>query len=155
MAVTVVLKKCNRQNYQKTSKDVKKYDGNLPQETKILLGLRWTFTFKLHLNFQGRYLFSINFVGVNWTPKSGLCIGNNVKPYLLHGLGSSVGMATDYGLDGPGSNQGGDEFFRPYRPALGPTQPPVKWEPGLSQGKVRLGPAADHLPPSSAAVMEE
>ena len=40
-------------------------------------------------------------------------------------FGSSVGIATDYGLDGPGSNPGGDEIFRPSRLALGPTQPPV------------------------------
>jgi len=40
---------------------------------------------------------------------------------------SSVGIATDYGLDGPGSNPGADEIFRPTRPALGPTQPPVQW----------------------------
>jgi len=51
--------------------------------------------------------------------------------------GSSVGIATDYGLDGPGSNPGGDEIFRPYRLALGPTQSPVQWVPGLSWGKVR------------------
>jgi len=50
------------------------------------------------------------------------------------GLGSSVGIATDYRLDGPGSNPGGDEIFRLSRPALGPTQRPVKWVPGLSRG---------------------
>ena len=52
----------------------------------------------------------------------------------IYGPGSSVGIATDYGLDGPGSNPGGDEIFCPTRLALGPTQPRVKWVLGLSQG---------------------
>jgi len=58
-------------------------------------------------------------------------------PLLLYrwtGPGSSVGIATDYGLDGPGSNPGWDEIFRPSRPALGPSQLPVKWVPGHSRG---------------------
>ena len=50
------------------------------------------------------------------------------------GPGSSVGIAADYGMESPGSNPGQDDIFRPYRPALGPTQPPVQWVPGLSQG---------------------
>ena len=62
------------------------------------------------------------------------------------GPGSSVGIATDYGLDGPGSNPGGDEIFRPSRPALGPTQPPVQWVPVLSGGKERPRRDADPSP---------
>ena len=71
------------------------------------------------------------------------------------GAGSSVDIATDYELNGPGSSSGGGEIFRPSRPTLGPTQPPVKWVPGFPGGKVRSGRAAGHSPPSSAAVMEQ
>jgi len=59
------------------------------------------------------------------------------KRLVLHffgGSGSSIGIATDYGLDGPGSNPGGDEIFRPSRTVLGPTQPPVQCVPGHSRG---------------------
>jgi hypothetical protein len=44
-------------------------------------------------------------------------------------------------------------FTTVSRPALGPTQPPIKWVPGaLSVGVKRLGREADHSPPSSAEV---
>jgi len=53
---------------------------------------------------------------------------------IINGPGSSVGLATDYSLDIPGSNPVGDENFRPSRPALGSTQPPVKSVTCLSEG---------------------
>jgi len=57
-----------------------------------------------------------------------------VNIFLYYKPGSSVGIATDYGLDGPGSNPGEDEIFRKSKTALEPTQPPVQWVPCLSWG---------------------
>jgi hypothetical protein len=51
------------------------------------------------------------------------------------GPGSSVGIATGYGLDDPGiESRWGRDFLHRSRPALEPTQPPVQWVQGLSRG---------------------
>ena len=72
------------------------------------------------------------------------------------GPGSSVGIATGYGLDGPGTkSRWGRDFPHLSRPALGPTQPPVQWVAGLSRGKEGPGRDADHSSPSSAVVKKE
>ena len=55
--------------------------------------------------------------------------------YVLNcivGRDSSVGIATRYGLDGPGiESRWWRDFPQPFRPALGPNQPPVKRLPCL------------------------
>jgi hypothetical protein len=75
--------------------------------------------------------------------------------------GSSVSIATDYGLDnrmiGVRIPAGLGIFLSDNAsiPALGPTQSPIQWVPGsLSLGVERPGREADHSPPSSAEVKE-
>ena len=69
---------------------------------------------------------------------------------------SAVGITTCYGLDGPGIEfwGGGRDFPHLSRPVLGPTQPPIKWVPGLSRGVKRQGRGVDHPLPSRSEVKE-
>jgi hypothetical protein len=80
-----------------------------------------------------------------------------VKYHLISlirgGPGSSVSIATGYGLDGPGiESRWGRDFPHLSRPTLGPTQPPVHWVPVFPGGRKRPGRDADPSPPSSAEV---
>jgi hypothetical protein len=73
--------------------------------------------------------------------------------FFLHsnqkGRDSSVGIATCYGLDGPGIGSGwGRDFPHSSTPVMGPSQPPIVWVPGLSRGW-RFQPT-----PSNAEVKE-
>jgi hypothetical protein len=58
----------------------------------------------------------------------------------LGGPGSVVGIATAYGLDGPGiESRWGRDFPHLSRPALRPTQPAIQGVPGLSRGYAAAG----------------
>ena len=57
-----------------------------------------------------------------------LCLWFWSGKYMARGPGSSVGIVTDYGLDGPGSSPGGDEIF-----------PPVQTDPGAHPASCTMG----------------
>ena len=85
-----------------------------------------------------------------------LCERKKERVYIYkRGLGSSVGLATDYGLGGLGSKPVGTKFSG--RPD-GPWGLPNLLQNGhcvFPARKLRPGRAADHSPSSSAAVVEE
>ena len=86
-----------------------------------------------------------------------VCFEKLTVVYPLHNVGrvSSVGIATHYGLDGPGiESRWGRNFPHPSRPALGPTSSPINWFRISFPGVKRPGRSVDHLPLSSAEVKE-
>jgi hypothetical protein len=76
--------------------------------------------------------------------------------YFPNGPGRSGGIATDYGLDGPGVESSWGENFPPVQ--TGPAGPLNLLYNGywvFLEGKVRPGRGADRSPPASAVAMKE
>ena len=70
---------------------------------------------------------------------------------LIVGRNSSDGIATRYGLEGPGIEcRWRRDFRHSFRQILGPTQPPRRWVPGLFPRGLAL---TTHTP-SNAKVKE-
>jgi hypothetical protein len=78
---------------------------------------------------------------------------------MFQRLDNVFAIATGYGLEDPGvgirAPVGSRIFSSSHHPALGPTQAPIYWVPGVfSPGLERQGREADHLPPAGAEVKE-
>jgi hypothetical protein len=72
------------------------------------------------------------------------------------GRDGSVGIATGYGLDGPGiESRRRRDFPHPLKSSPEPTQPPIKWVPGLFPGIERLGRGAYHPPHLAPTLKKE
>jgi len=66
----------------------------------------------------------------------------------------SVGIATGYGLDGPGIESRCGEIFRTVQTSPEAHPASCAMDTGSFQGVKRPGRDVDHLPPSSAEVKE-
>ena len=88
-----------------------------------------------------------------WTAAVGSLLGISALLHARCGPGSSVGIATGYGLDGPGiESRWGARFSAPVH--TGPGAHPAFCTMGTG-GKERPGRDIDPSPPSNAEVMKE
>jgi len=77
---------------------------------------------------------ALHFVAIVGTLHTDWSVGTFHRRLLLLSDDSFCNYPTTSTIYGPGSNPGRKKIFFPSRPTLGPTQPPVKWVPGLSRG---------------------
>ena len=114
------------------------------RETRLYVGKSAVFYNQLHK--YGDFVYRIY----------GTKMEYNMTCWSIVDRDSTVDMATRYGMEGPGIGfRWGRYFPHPSIPALGTTQPPIKWVPGLFSGGKRLGRGVDHPPPTSAEVKEK
>jgi len=102
-------------------------------------------TLFVSLNYDAQNGSGENWLTIQFHVKRGIQNnGNNNNNNTRHsrdvGRDNSVGIATRYGVDGPGIESRWKRDF-PYlsRPALGPTKPPVQWVPSLFPGGKAAG----------------
>ena len=78
---------------------------------------------------------------------------SSILSYLKVGRDSSVGIATRYGLDGPGTeSRWGARFAAPVQTGPGAHPPSYTMGTGSFPGVKQPGRGIDHPPPSSAEV---
>jgi hypothetical protein len=103
-------------------------------------------------------LINVLVTSVESVPKNAcvICYRNFTCHIKTCGPASSVGIATDYGLDSPGIESRRGEVFRACQnPLCGPPSLLYNGYWVFPGGKVRPGRDADLSPPSSAVVMKE
>jgi hypothetical protein len=85
-----------------------------------------------------------------------LQVAYSVTTKRCGGRDSSVGIATGYGLDGPGiESRWGARFFAHVQTGPGAQPASCTMGTGSFPGVKRPGRGADHPPPSSAEVRKE